>query len=64
MKLTIKEAKEKAFIAKQSLIAIKKKSKKDKELIKLLDEFLVCHCSNEAIFTKYAKLKAKMSELE
>ena len=63
MKLTNKEAKEKAFIAKQAMLTIKHKTKEDKELIKLLDEFLVCHCSNDAIFTKYAKLKAKMSEL-
>lgn len=64
MKVTIKEAKERALKAKQYLLSIKSKTKQQKEIIKLIDSFVKCHCSNDAIFKKYAMLKAKMSELQ
>lgn len=67
MNLTIQEAKEKALQLKQVLINNPPKDKEVKktvkQLLKLIDEFVRCHCSNEAVFTKYAKLKAKLSEI-
>ena len=65
--LTIREAKEKALQLKSTLLDKKSKTtltrKQVKEIVKLIDSFVRCHCSNDAVFTKYALLKAKLSEV-
>lgn len=69
MTITIAQAKHQALKLKQTLLDDKMNNsslskKQIKEIVKLIDNFVKCHCSNNAIFTKYTLLKAKLSEVQ
>lgn len=69
MTITIAQAKQQALKLKQTLLSdetntLSLNKKQIKEIVKLIDNFVKCHCSNNAIFTKYTLLKAKLNEVE
>lgn len=63
MSVTILQAKNKALQLKEILEQNKSNTKQEKQLLKLLKEFINCHASNDAIYTKYAKLKSVLVQI-
>ena len=64
MQVTILQAKNKAIQLRDILQAVKIKTKEQKKLLKLLNEFINCHASNDAIHKKYGMLKSMLIQIE